>query len=186
MATAVINNTNQNPIKDLEPIEPNNSNVNELPVVSNVKEPPKTNTNANINASGNNSNKKKIPNTLIIYVKTRIANYYKINFDPSMLVPKVNSHNVYIDPLVEYTKSAINDLPNEAPADLLFTQFFLPNQFDSLINRILSSFTSMQSTRTLEEAKDDGVIDRNIQLTLDTLFKRNNVFYINMIYNGFF
>jgi hypothetical protein len=96
-----------------------------------------------------------------------------------MLVPKVNSHNVYIDPLVEYTKSAINDLPNEAPADLLFTQFFLPNQFDSLINRILSSFTSMQSTRTLEEAKDDGVIDRNIQLTLDTLFKRNNVFYIN-------
>jgi hypothetical protein len=179
MATAVINNTNQNPIKDLEPIEPNNSNVNELPVVSNVKEPPKTNTNTNINASGNNSNKKKIPNTLIIYVKTRIANYYKINFDPSMLVPKVNSHNVYIDPLVEYTKSAINDLPNEAPADLLFTQFFLPNQFDSLINRILSSFTSMQSTRTLEEAKDDGVIDRNIQLTLDTLFKRNNVFYIN-------
>ena len=179
MATAVINNTNQNPIKDIEPIEPNNSNVKGLPVVSNVKEPPKTNTNANANASGNNNSKKKIPNTLIIYVKTRIANYYKINFDPSMLVPKVNSHNVYIDPLVEYTKSAINDLPNEAPADLLFTQFFLPNQFDSLINRILSSFTSMQSTRTLEEAKDDGVIDRNIQLTLDTLFKRNNVFYIN-------
>ena len=59
MATAVINNTNQNPIKDLEPIEPiepkepNNSKadntLNQNVSISNVKEPPKTNTNTNIN-----------------------------------------------------------------------------------------------------------------------------------------
>jgi hypothetical protein len=162
MATAVINNTNPN----------TNTNPSSNISISNVKTPSTTNTNAS-------SSKRKIPNTLIIYLKTRIANYYKINFDPSMLVPKVNSHTVYIDPLVKYTKSAIRDLPNDAPKELLLTQFFLPNQFDSLINRILSSFFSMQSRRTLEEAKAEGIIDENIELTLATLFRRKNQFYIN-------
>ena len=168
MASAVIDNPNTNL----------NANKNQDISISNVKTPPSTNTNTNRNASGINK-QKKIPNTLIIYIKTRIANYYKINYDPSMSVPKVNSHTVYIDPLVEYTKRAILDLPNGAPKDLLLTQFFLPNQFDSLINRVLSSFTSMQGVRTLEQAKNEGVIDTNIQLTLNTLFKRNNLFYIN-------
>ena len=167
-----INNANLNTNTNLS----SNQNI----TISNVNRPSTTNTNANANANANASgSKRKIPNTLIIYLKTRIANYYKINFDPSMLVPKVNSHTVYIDPLVKYTKRAIRDLPNDAPKELLLTQFFLPNQFDSLINRILSSFFSMQSRRTLEEAKSEGIIDENIELTLDTLFKRNNIFYIN-------
>ena len=170
MASAVIDNPNTNNNAS------NKTNKNQDISISNVKTPPPTNTNTN--ASGINK-QKKIPNTLIIYIKTRIANYYKINYDPSMSVPKVNSHTVYIDPLVEYTRRAIKDLPTGAPKDLLLTQFFLPNQFDSLINRVLSSFTSMQGVRTLEQAKNEGVIDTNIQLTLDTLFKRNNLFYIN-------
>ena len=180
MASAVIDNPNTNPNANLNNIkEPlTNTSNNQDISIGNVKTPPSTNTNKSNNASGINK-QKKIPNTLIIYIKTRIANYYKINYDPSMSVPKVNSHTVYIDPLVEYTKRAIIDLPNGAPKELLLTQFFLPNQFDSLINRVLSSFTSMQSTRTLEQAKNEGVIDTNIQLTLDTLFKRNNIFYIN-------
>jgi hypothetical protein len=169
-----INNTNINPNISLNPSPSSNTSSKSNITISNIKAPSKTNTNSN--ASGT---KRKIPNTLIIYLKTRIANYYKINFDPSMLVPKVNSHTVYIDPLVKYTKSAIRDLPNDAPKEILLTQFFLPNQFDSLINRILSGFLSMQSKRTLEEAKSEGVIDNNIELTLDTLFRRNNVFYIN-------
>ena len=180
MATAVINNTNST-FQKVEPNINSNTDINSTfqkvePNINNVKSPPNTNTNINTNASGS---KKKIPNTLIIYLKTRIANYYKINFDPSMLVPKINSHTVYIDPLVEYSWRAIRDLPNDAPKELLLTQFFLPNQFDSLINRVLSGFLTMQKTRTLEEAKAEGVIDTNIQLTLDTLFKRNNVLFIN-------
>ena len=162
MAAAVINNTNTNPIPD-SPLNP---------TISNVNTPNPT------NKPGINKIP-KIPNTIIFYIKTRIANYYKLNYDPSMSVPKINSHTVFINPLVEYTKRAIFDLPNDAPKDLLLTQFFLPNQFDSLINRILSSFTSMQSTRTLAQAKEEGVIDTNIQLTIETLFKRNNILYIN-------
>ena len=180
MATAVINNTNST----FQKVEPNtNNNTNSTfqkmePNISNVKTPPTTNTNTNANVNGSGT-KRKIPNTLIIYLKTRIANYYKINFDPSMLVPKINSHTVYIDPLVKYDWKAIRNLPSDAPKELLLTQFFLPNQFDSMINRILSGFFSMQKTRTLEEAKAEGVIDNNIQITLDTLFKRNNVLFIN-------
>ncbi len=157
MASAVIDNPNTNPNANLNNIkEPlTNTSNNQDISIGNVKTPPSTNTNKSNNASGINK-QKKIPNTLIIYIKTRIANYYKINYDPSMSVPKVNSHTVYIDPLVEYTKRAIIDLPNGAPKELLLTQFFLPNQFDSLINRVLSSFTSMQSTRTLEQAKNEG------------------------------
>ena len=182
-----INNTNINTNTNINPnINPSpspntspssNTSSKSNIIISNVKTPStNTNINTNVNASGT---KRKIPNTLIIYLKTRIANYYKINFDPSMLVPKVNSHTVYIDPLVKYTKLAIKDIPSDAPKELLLTQFFLANQFDSLINRILSSFLSMQSQRTLEEAKAEGVIDDNIELTLETLFKRTNQFYIN-------
>ena len=34
----------------------------------------------------------KIPNSLIIYVKTRLPNYYKMTYDPFMTVPKTKSH----------------------------------------------------------------------------------------------
>ena len=37
----------------------------------------------------------------------------------------------------------------------------------------------MQKERTYKEAKADGIIDTNIDLTVNTLFKKNNVFYIN-------
>ena len=49
----------------------------------------------------------KIPNTLTIYIKTRIPNYTKLIYEPYMTVPTSKSHTVYFDPLVEYIKGAI-------------------------------------------------------------------------------
>ena len=43
---------------------------------------------------------KKNPNALIIFIKTRIPNYYKINYEPYMTVPKSKSHTIFFDPLV--------------------------------------------------------------------------------------
>jgi hypothetical protein len=38
---------------------------------------------------------------------------------------------------------------------------------------------SFQPYRTLKQATDEEVVDTNIQITLDNLFKSNSIFYIN-------
>jgi len=126
-----------------------------------------------------NTNKKKtVPNSLIIYIKTRIPNFYKLTYSPSMSIPGTKSNSVYFDPLVKYNSRAIRNLPYSAPKDLLISQFFEPGQFDTMINRTLSSFLTMQPARTLTEATEQGLIDNNIRLTLNTLFKNNNILTI--------
>jgi len=80
---------------------------------------------SNVNNKNENSNEEKkeskeskepkIPNTLIIYIKTRIPNFYKINYEPYMTVPNSKSRTVYFDPLIEYYTSPIRNLPSGAP-----------------------------------------------------------------------
>ena len=121
----------------------------------------------------------KIPNSIIIYIKTRIPNFYKLNYEPFMSVPKNKSHTVYFDPLIKYYEGPIKNIPSGAPKDAILTQFFEAAEFDSMINRILSDFRYMQKPRTFKEAYDQRIIDNNIKITLKTLFKPNNLFYIN-------
>jgi hypothetical protein len=121
----------------------------------------------------------KIPNSLIIYVKTRIPNYYKMTYDPFMTVPKTKSHTIYFDPLIKYYEGPIKSIPSNAHKDALYTQFFEAAEFDSMINRILSDFRYMQKPRTLQESFDQHIIDNNIKFTLETLFESNSLFYIN-------
>ena len=166
-------NTNPIPINTpINPIitEPTNPIISE-PTNPIITEP--------INTTTVSDKPEKVPNSIIFYIKTRIPNFYKINFMPQMLVPNVKSDKVFINPLVEYTRQGIKNLPYNAPKETVLTQFFMFNQFETMINRILSSFTSMQRERTYTEAKTDGVIDTNIELTVKTLFNKNNVFYIN-------
>jgi hypothetical protein len=145
------------------------------PVVSNAIIPssnPNPNLNPNINAAGL---KEKHPNSIIFYIE---SNLYSFNFMPQMLVPDVKSDTIFINPLVEYTKRGIRDIPQGAPKTKVLSQFFIANEFEMMINRILSDFTSMQRKRTYKEAKDEGVIDTDIELTVQTLFKANNVIYV--------
>ena len=121
----------------------------------------------------------KVPNSIIIYIKTRIPNFYKLNYDPFMSVPKTKSHTVYFDPLIKYYEGPIKNVPYGAPKDAILTQFFEATEFDSMINRILSDFRYMQKPRTFKEAYDQQIIENNIRITLKTLFKPNHVFYIN-------
>ena len=126
---------------------------------------------------------KKIPNSLIIYVKTRIPNFYKVNYEPFMTLPKNKSHTVYFDPLIKYYEGPIQNIPSNNTAtankDAIYSQFFEATEFDSMINRILSDFRYMQKPRTLTEAYDEKIIDNNMNLTLKTLFKPNGLFYLN-------
>ena len=120
-----------------------------------------------------------IPNSLIIFIKTRIPNYYKFNYEPYMTVPGSKSQTVFFDPLVKYYTGPIQNLPSNSPNDLLYTQFFQSNEFDSMINRILSDFRYMQKRKTLKQSTEEGIVDNNIEITINTLFKPNGVFYIN-------
>ena len=122
---------------------------------------------------------KKIPRSLTIIINTKLPNYYRLKYDPIMSVPKTKSHTVYFDPLIKYNLSAIKNIPRGSPKETLLTQFFEPNQFDSMINRILSNFLSMQKPITIEEATNKNIINNNIDITLKTLFKTNNVLYLN-------
>jgi hypothetical protein len=96
-----------------------------------------------------------------------------------MTVPKDKSHTVYFDPLIKYYEGPIKNIPPSAPKDALYTQFFEAAEFDTMINRILSDFRYMQKPRNLKQAYDEHVIDNNMNITLKTLFKNNNLFYIN-------
>lgn len=124
---------------------------------------------------------KNTPNTLIINIRTRIPNYYKITYDPSMTVPNSKSHNVYFNPLVKYYASIVKNIPVGAPPDSKFTQFFEVREFETMINRILSDFRYMQQQRTLNDATNEKIIDNNIKITLETLFAENNLFYLKNI-----
>jgi len=128
--------------------------------------------------SSKNTSSKNIPNSLIIYIKTRVPNYYKITYEPNMSVPKIKGNTIYFDPLVKYYASVVNNPPYGSPPDTKLTQFFDVNKFESMINRILSDFRYMQSPRTLSEATNEKIIDNNIKITLNTLFATNNILYL--------
>ena len=117
-----------------------------------------------------------IPNTLTIFINTRIRGYPKIKYSPSMTVPRTKSETVYFDPLVKLNSSIINYIPAGHPPSEKFTQFFNKNEFSGLINRTISS--THQKQIGLVEATNAGYVDNNIELILNTLFSPNGPFYI--------
>jgi len=123
-----------------------------------------------------NPDKLPVPNTLTIFINTRIRNYTKIRYEPSMTVPNSKSKNVFFNPLIKLNSSAINSLPQSSNPNERFTQFFNKNEFTGLINRTLS--ITGQKPLNLIDATNAGIIDANIQSTLNTLFSPNSIFYI--------
>jgi ankyrin repeat protein/membrane protein involved in colicin uptake len=66
------------------------------------------------------------------------------------------------------------ETPNERKE--IYTQFFNRNEFNNLLLRTMNE--SPQQIPDLTTAKEEGITDNNIQVTLDTLFKSDNVIYI--------
>jgi hypothetical protein len=112
-----------------------------------------------------------IPNTLTIYINTNIPGSQFIKYTPNMTLPKTNSKIVCFDPLVKLSQKIIDNTP---PKDKIL-QFFEKNLFKTLIHRS----ESFQKYRTIKQATDEGIIDTNIELTLNNLFNSNTLFYIN-------
>ena len=119
-----------------------------------------------------------IPNTLTIFINTRIRNYSRIEYLPSMTVPKTKSELVYFDPLVKLNLVVTKRIPPGYPANDMYSQFFEKNKFDSLISRTISS-TYQKKITNLDEATQSGYIDNNIDVILKTLFAQSNLFYLS-------
>lgn len=117
-----------------------------------------------------------IPNTLTIFINTRIRGYPKIKYSPNMTVKDVKSDSVYFDPLVKLSLNTVKSLPPNYPEKEKYTQFFNKNEFYGLIKRTISS--TFQKKTDLVQATNDGYVDNNIDVILKTLFSPNSRFYI--------
>ena len=130
-----------------------------------------------INITDNNPNAKfKYADTLTILIRTRIRGYPTILYTPSMSVPNMKSNNVYFNPVIKLNSSTTSTIPRGYPPSERMSQFFYKNTFNSLLNRTLA--TSMQPKRSLETAVNEKIIENNIRIILNELFRPNNKFYI--------
>jgi ankyrin repeat protein len=80
----------------------------------------------------------------------------------------------YNNSRVQYGGDGDGKTPNERKE--IYTQFFNRNEFNNLLLRTMNE--SPQQIPDLATAKEEGITDNNIQVTLDTLFKSDNVIYI--------
>ena len=112
-----------------------------------------------------------IPNELKITINTNIPGYQTINYKPSMTFPNDKSDNsISFNPLIKLKQSIIKSLPGEIQKK----EFVNKGLFQSLINS-----HGLVTSKNLSQATNEGYIDNNIKVTLDTLFPTNSVIYIN-------
>ena len=126
-------------------------------------------------STGSTGKSTSIPNSLSITLLTKIPGFQKIKYKPSMTIPDDDKNEiVYFNPLIKINKYAINKIPQNT-----LKQFFNRGLYDSLLYESLS-LNHLENLKniSLKEAKQKGYVDNNIQLTLETLFKPDNVIYI--------
>jgi hypothetical protein len=138
--------------------------------------------NDNINvksANVNNSNVKNYyPASITILLNTRILGHTKEIYTPNMTIPSFSSSSktVYFNPLIKLDQKIVQTIPKGKTDDFVYEQFFTSSYFNSLLIR---SQYYPQPKRTLEQATEEGIVDNNIKILLDTLFDTNKPFYID-------
>jgi hypothetical protein len=112
-----------------------------------------------------------IPNELKITINTSIPGFQVIKYKPFMTLPNDNTDGfVHFNPLVKLKQSVINSIPK----NFQVKEFFNKGLFQSLINN-----HGLIETKNLVDATNEGIVDNNIKVTLDTLFPTNGLIYIN-------
>ena len=112
------------------------------------------------------------PSSITILLNTRILGHTKEIYTPSMTLPSFSSSNktVYFNPLIKLDKKIVQTIPKGKTDDFIYEQFFTSSYFNSLLIR---SQYYPQPKRTLEQATEEGIVDNNIKILLDTLFDTN-------------
>uniref|UniRef100_A0A6C0DGC0 OTU domain-containing protein n=1 Tax=viral metagenome TaxID=1070528 RepID=A0A6C0DGC0_9ZZZZ len=112
-----------------------------------------------------------IPNELKITINTSIPGFQVIKYKPFMTLPNDNTDGfVHFNPLIKLKQSVINSIPK----NFQVKEFFNKGLFQSLINS-----HGLIETKNLVDATNEGIVDNNIKVTLDTLFPTNGIIYIN-------
>jgi hypothetical protein len=136
--------------------------------------------NDNINVKSANVNnynvKNYYPASITILLNTRILGHTKEIYNPSMTLPSISSKTVYFNPLIKLDPKIVQTIPKGKTDDFVYEQFFTSSYFNSLLIR---SQYYPQPKRTLEQATEEGLVDNNIKIVLDTLFNTNKPFYID-------
>jgi len=112
-----------------------------------------------------------LPNTLTIYINTTIPGHQFFKYQPSNTIPNSQSKIVLFDPIIKLNQNIINQTPQNDK----MAQFFEKNLFKTLIIRT----EQFQPIRSIQQSVKEGIIDNNIIITLNNIFKSNNLFYIN-------
>ena len=117
--------------------------------------------------------------TLTIRLNTRMPNIQHIVYNPSMTLPNTRDKNVLFTPVIELHKNVILNTPSSPyqDKDYVYSQLFNDKSFETLINRTLNSYD--QPPLSILQAKEKGITTKNIHVILSTLFKTNNIIYIN-------
>jgi hypothetical protein len=111
-----------------------------------------------------------IPNELKINVTTSVPGYQIFRFEPSMIMKTENKDaSIYFNPLIKLKKQIVDKVPEY----LRKKQFVNKGLFDSLIN-----FTNATPAKSLMQAKNNGYIDNNISVTLNTLLSQETIITI--------
>ena len=138
--------------------------------------------NDNINVKSANVNnynvKNYYPASITILLNTRILGHTKEIYTPNMSLPSFSSSSktVYFNPLIKLDQKIVQTIPQGKSGDFIYEQFFSQSYFNSLLIR---SQYYPQPKRTLEQATEEGIVDNNIRILLDTLFNTNKPFYID-------
>jgi hypothetical protein len=152
-------------------LKPGSSSSSSSQSASSSSQPSSSNTAATVvNQTSNIKPPEIVPNELFIVLNTSIPGSQKIFYSPKMTIKDSNAKSIRFNPLVELEPSVIN----KTPKDLRIKQFFDKGLFESLIN-----FHGLEKVRTLVEAMNDGIINNNILVTLNTIFAINTPIYIN-------
>jgi hypothetical protein len=111
-----------------------------------------------------------VPNELKITINTSIPGFQTIKYNPSMTIKNSSKDDkIFFNPLIKISDSVIKKIPENFKKK----QFFDKGLFESLLN-----FTNKQPLHNLEESTREGVIDNNINVTINTIFPENSVIYI--------
>ena len=111
--------------------------------------------------------------TLSIYINPNIP------FSPKMLDKTAKSSVVNFDGTIQLNPQVVYEKPPTEPRAFIYNKFFDETAFHKMVADSVRGLTKGQTYKTLEEAKRAGIIDKNIMITLNTLFATDTVIYIN-------
>tara|TARA_Y100000816_G_scaffold289836_1_gene277156 strand:+ start:20722 stop:28095 length:7374 start_codon:yes stop_codon:yes gene_type:complete len=125
-----------------------------------------------------------VPDTVSVTVRTTVPNYTTVIFEPSMVNKEANNDKSYrnkdrvirLDPLVPLTKKSIDKTPEDY--DLRKRQFSDRMAFETLVARAATETLFGVKKLSFEDAIQKNVVENNIRLTLDTIFKPGTVIYL--------